>query len=203
MPVVEQPRAGAAPSTWLSAVSRPAAGSSSSTSFGPRASARATPTSLRWPWRQVGGEPVGDVVERRRSAAPSRPARPLAAVSAPGGTGRAIGVLPAAARRPRPAGCRDGQVLEQLERLERAHQAPRGPAGAAGSGSMSSPSKRDGARSTRTKPVIASMNVVLPAPFGPIRPTNVTRLDDDVDLVVGPQPAERDGQVRGSATGPQ
>ena len=42
-----------------------------------------------------------------------------------------------------------------------------------------------------------SMNVVLPAPFGPMRPTRLRLLHDEVDLVDGPQPAERHGHVGG------
>ena len=55
-----------APSFWLSAVSRPAAGSSSRSSFGAAASARATPIELALAVREVARQAVGP-----RLAAPS------------------------------------------------------------------------------------------------------------------------------------
>ena len=50
---------------------------------------------------------------------------------------------------------------------------------------------------TAVKPVIASMNVVLPAPFGPISPTSLPGSTREVDAVVGGQAAIADGQVAG------
>ena len=50
------------PSSSLSDVSRPAAGSSRHTTCGRAASARATPTSLRWPCVSSLGQHVGVVV---------------------------------------------------------------------------------------------------------------------------------------------
>ena len=47
------------------------------------------------------------------------------------------------------------------------------------------------------------MNVVLPAPFGPISPTNEPGSIDDAHGIVGPQAAERDGQVGGLEQGHQ
>ena len=49
---------------------------------------------------------------------------------------------------------------------------------------------------TGTKPVTASMSVVLPAPFGPIRPTTSPGLDLQRHVVDRDHRTEADGQVR-------
>ena len=54
-----------------------------------------------------------------------------------------------------------------------------------------------------TKPVIPSMKVVLPAPFGPISPTSLPCSTLEVDLVHGPETAEGDGHVTGLEQGHQ
>ena len=65
-----------APSSALSRVSRPAAGSSRHSSRGPAASARATPTSLRWPMDSWSGMACGRPVHAdQASSAPGRPER--------------------------------------------------------------------------------------------------------------------------------
>ncbi len=62
------------PNTWDSSLSRPAAGSSSSTSLGSITSALATPTSLRWPWdRLVGVSPLTSSRSTSRSTSSIRP----------------------------------------------------------------------------------------------------------------------------------
>ena len=64
----------------------------------------------------------------------------------------------------------DRQVVEELERLERADEPGAGPLVRGGAGDVSAV-EADAARCGAVKPVSVSMKVVLPAPFGPIRPT--------------------------------
>ena len=67
-----------------------------------------------------------------------------------------------------------GQIVEQLERLERAGQAAaRGRAAVRGRLSPSKVTRPN--LPAAVKPVEASMQVVLPAPFGPMRPTTSPR----------------------------
>ena len=117
-----------APSFWLSAVSRPAAGSSSSSSFGAAASARATPTSLRWPCDRSLGSRSAHALQVQGGEGPVDLLLPVAAGERPGADEVEQERVPR-----RPLGgdeqvVADGEVLEQLERLERAGQAEVGPA---------------------------------------------------------------------------
>ena len=144
-PCARAARAGGSPSSTLSSVSSPAAGSSSSTSRGRWASARATPTSLRRPWRELGGQAVAT------SVSPQQLERPVDGVAR---------VLPdrqqqvAQRRRHAHALAGDEQVLldgEVVEQLDATGRCARGRGGRAGAGAarvMSSPSKvtvpRDG-----------------------------------------------------------
>ena len=47
----------------------------------------------------------------------------------------------------------------------------------------------------RTKPVMASIIVVLPAPFGPIKPDHLARLHREADVVDRDDAAEADREA--------
>ena len=96
------------PRAWRPAGSRPAAGSSRSSTVGRPATARVRATSRRW---------ALDSCDGSRSTAPPRPPiSPAHSAPPPGRLGRHQQVLA------------HGEVLEQLQRLERAAQAEAGPA---------------------------------------------------------------------------
>ena len=176
-----------APSSWLSAVSRPAAGSSSSSSFGAAARARATPTSLRWPCGSSLGRRSAKSLEAERG---ERPVDLLleADRAAAGARGRARNDHHFGRLGRDEQVVADGEVLEQLERLARAGQAEAGPpVGGQLVDLLAVEARR--ALVTSVKPVMASMNVVLPAPFGPISPTSLPGSTSEVDAVVGGQAA--------------
>ena len=137
-----------APSSSLSAVSRPAAGSSRQSTSGLAASARATPTSLRWPV---------DSCDGIASAAQCMPTR--ASVSS------AIPSRDATVRFSWTLRSSNSSVLCQVRaspRLARSY---------AGSPRRLAPDSST-VPVLFTKPEMASMRVVLPAPFGPISPTS-------------------------------
>ena len=170
----------------LSVVSRPAAGSSRQTTRGAAASARATPTSLRSPCESSSGSLSATASRPTRSAHRAPRPRPTASATGSRAACPAPTAIPRRRRgsRPRsgrrrarwPATCAPG-------RCARAHAA----AAARGRGRASSTRPRE-----RTKPVMASMNVVLPAPLGPISPTRSPRdLELDVDERVHAAEAHR------------
>ena len=86
-----------------------------------------------------------------------------------------------------------GEVVEELGRLPRARRGRCAPARAAPAARARGRRARR-ARCERTKPVIASMKVVLPAPLGPISPTSLPSgdLELDVDERVHAAEAHRD-----------
>ena len=156
------------PSSSLSCVSRPAAGSSRQTRRGFAASARATPTSLRWPWDSSSG---------RASTSPWRPSSESAAEICVGR--RRVG----ARRPPLSVPQTDGRcaATRRFSRIVRSSNSsidcqvrarPSRARACGGSPRQLAAVELDPPRRARTKPVIASMKVVLPAPFGPIRPTS-------------------------------
>jgi hypothetical protein len=142
-----------APSSPLSRVSRPAAGSSRHSSRGLAASARATPTSLRWPMDSWAG---------LASAAQSRPTRASACSADPS---RAASSRAATVRFSRTSRSSNSSVLCHVRASPRRARSY-----------GSSPPRSVPPSSTRpvlaTKPEAASTSVVLPAPLGPIRPTS-------------------------------
>ena len=99
--------ADAAPSRGVSAVSRPAAGSSSSSTVGSDAHARAIDTSWRWPWLS------SPACRSRRSASAGAVERGGRAV---------VAVLVSSAEHGGADVLLDGEVVVELERLERARQ---------------------------------------------------------------------------------
>ena len=158
------------------------------------ASARATPTSLRSPCESSDGQ----LVE------PRRPARRAPSASRDrGAVARRLPEDLADGRPQRRPLRRDGEVLahgEVVEQLDRpATCAPARCARARAAPAARARGRRARrARSAATKPVIASMNVVLPAPLGPISPTRLPSgdLELDVDERVDAAEADRDA-VRG------
>ena len=199
VPSVEEARAGEPPATGSPRCRGPAAGSSSSSSFGAAASARATPTSLRWPWDRS----LGRRRRRRPGRARRAPCRPLLPLAPADGWPEEV----EQERVPRRLLGGDEQVvahaevLEQLERLERARHPEMGPP--SGRDLLIDAVEEHLAAETVVNPVIASTNVVLPAPFGPIRPTSVPASTLEVDLVVGGQTAVSNGQSAGLEQGHQ
>ena len=155
------------PSSSLSSVSSPAAGSSRHRSRGSIASARATPTSLRCPWVSSRRHRLGDRAEveqlervLRGGALADRAFRRARAASA-----RNDGRWAATVRFSRTVRSSNSSVLCQVR------ASPRCARTCGGSPATSRPSSST-RPVERTNPVIASMNVVLPAPFGPISPTS-------------------------------
>ncbi len=165
------PRSGSSrrrlPSSAVSSVSRPAAGSSSSSSDGRLASARATPTSLRWPCESSRGS-------RSRMSVISTASAAQATRLGAGARERREHLRQRPPQR-RPLG-RDQQVLldvhvvEQLDRLEGARHATAREL-VRGWPVTSIPSKRTCPLEGRCAPISPSTSEVLPAPLGPIRPT--------------------------------
>ena len=181
-----------APRAWDSAVSRPAAGSSMQTSFGRAASARAALDQLALTLRQLVGHPVGQVpevehVERVVHAAPVPGAARVDEVAE-----EAAGRLPFGGHLEVLA---HGEVVEELQRLPGPTEAETGaPVGGQARDlpavEMDAPARRDEARDAVDERRLARAVRADEAdePAG---------LDDEVDLVDGPQAAERHGHPGG------
>ena len=154
------------PSSSLSCVSSPAAGSSRHRTRGFATSARAIPTSLRWPCESSLGI---------ASATPARPSSSsTGAVSAE--SARGVETVSPIVRQTEgrcAATSRFSRTVRSSNSSIDCHvrASPRRARACGGRPVRSSPSSST-RPCERTKPVIASMKVVLPAPFGPIRPTS-------------------------------
>ena len=184
-----------APSSWLSLVSSPAAGSSSSSSFGLAASALATPMSLRCPWTEI----ARDACRRGRQL--QRFQRHVHLL------GRGVRRLRRQTMSARNENHRGrSAATSRLSRTVRSSNSSSdwnvrtSPSLARASGrrpARSMPSKRTSPLVIGVKPVMASMNVVLPAPFGPISPTSLPASHVRSISSFGVQSAVRDGQAAG------
>ena len=154
------------PRVWLSSVSSPAAGSSMHSTLGLAASARATPTSLRWPCERS----VGNTSAESARSSDSR-------ITISSDTSSLRG-RNRSRRKPRTstrsdATCRFSMTVRSSNSSELCHVRP-SPVRARmvdDSPLMSVPSNRTDPWAG-TNPVMASIVVVLPAPLGPMRPTS-------------------------------
>ena len=152
-------------------VSRPAAGSSSRTSLGLAASARATPISLRWPWLRSLGIFSAKSCRRMISSAHSTCSRYRRSLR----PGRIMSVITEC----QVARSAAANMLSRTVRSSKSSSdwnvrvSPRRARWCGATPARSSPSKVTLPAEIGVNPVIASMKVVLPAPFGPISPTSL------------------------------
>ena len=165
------------PSHRLSAVSRPAAGSSSRRTLGSRRIGAGDGDELPFALAELARRAVAQLARCRRvERRATQPRRSLAV----GAEGRGADVL------------LDAEVVVELEGLEGAGE----PAAHALVGRQPVeplPSSRT-APSAVAKPVTASMTLVLPAPFGPMSPTTAPAGTTQVDVVDRDDTAVADGE---------
>ena len=152
---------------------------------------RATPTSLRWPWEiSVGARSA-------RSARPSASSASSTAAAARASTAarRASATAPPRrALRRRPAGCRARTGRRRARGTGTSGRDRAAPVDA-GQPATVVPSNVMLPVLVGTKPGIASTRVVLPAPFGPMSPTNWPGSTVERGVVDGPHAAVLDREV--------